>query len=117
MKAEPTNNPGPLDFPHCWTAGDTISGVVMDYDGPTLTGSVITLSFSTGQVVTGSFVFQPTVELPDRHVVTFGSFEPLTSADGAPVKYKLHIDFGAGAAPIAGRTIYAGKWQLKGIVI
>lgn len=113
MSSESTYGPTPFAFPECWPQGDTIGPITDNYDGPSLTGSTIELIFSnSGQIIAGSFVFQPTVENPNRHVITFPAFEPSAPSEGNVLNYKVVIQYGPAGAPLNRRTIKAGEWEL-----
>jgi hypothetical protein len=83
----------------------------MEYDGESLVGSTIRLTFSGGlPPVIGSFVEDFSVEFPERHIVTFPRFvvaEP--SNPDLLVTYKINILYASGE----NLPLYYGEWQLR----
>lgn len=112
-----TYNPGPLAFPDCWIAGNTIGPIVITYDGPSLEASSINLTFNGGlSPVVASAVAAPEEGYPNRWLITFPAFEPESPDDSVKnneVYYKVHVDYGASASPMLSRTLHFGSWKIR----
>lgn len=108
---EESYNPQPLDLPDCWVASKPIGPIVITYDGPSLVGSTIALSFTGGLTEqVASFEEDFSEDYPNRHIITFEAFapgEPSTSDN--VVKYKMMITL-ADAREV---LLFYGTWKLR----
>lgn len=108
--------PGSLSLPECWLEGDSISQIVINYEGPPLNGSTITFTCGTlvlsntpdNDITVAPFVGEQPEGKNYTEVITITTFEP---QDNGEVKYKLVVDYAPGG-PLNRRTLKKGTWHI-----